>query len=72
MLHCVMGRVFSDILWDGTLCLRASIFLYFMGWYTVSWGEYFLIFYGMIHCVLGRVFTDILWDGTLCLMASIF
>ena len=56
IVHCVLRRVFSDILWGGTL----------------SYGEYFLIFYGMEHCVLGQVFSDILWDSTLCLTASIF
>jgi len=47
-------------------------FLIFMSWYTVSYGEYFLIFYVMVHCVLWRVFSDILCDGTQCLMANIF
>ena len=56
MVYCVLWRVFSDNLWDGTL----------------SYGEYFLVFNVMVHCALGRVISDILWDGVLCLRASIF
>jgi len=26
MVHCALWRIFSDILWAGTLCLMASIF----------------------------------------------
>jgi hypothetical protein len=33
MVHCVLGRVFSGILWDGTLCLRAIMFWSFEGYY---------------------------------------
>ena len=62
----------TDIVWDGTLCLVAKIFWYFMWWYTVSYGGYFLIFYVMVHSVLWRIFSDISCDGILCLIASIF
>jgi hypothetical protein len=70
VLEGVMLKI--DTLWDGTLCLMASIFLCFMEWYAVSKGEYTLIIYGMVRCVFGQEFSDNLWDGTLCLMASIY
>jgi hypothetical protein len=42
-----------------------------MWWYTVSYGEYLLIIYGMVPCLMASIYWY-LWDCMPCLIASIF